>query len=63
MGLKVVHINKIAIIKDAEAKAMWENTLKPKWDEQARARGKKLAAELKRTKISYVEPKAPEQRG
>lgn len=63
MGLKVVHINKVEVIKDAEAKAIWENVLKPKWNEQARERGTKLAAELKGTKISHIEPKTPEQRG
>ena len=35
--------------KKAEAKAMWENVLKPKWDEIARDRGAKLLAELKGT--------------
>jgi hypothetical protein len=50
MGLKVVHINREEVCKDAEAKAMWENVLKPKWEQQARERGAKLLAELKGTK-------------
>jgi hypothetical protein len=46
MGLKVVHINTAEVWKEAEAKALWENVLKPKWEEQARERGAKLLAEL-----------------
>ena len=46
MGLKVVHINTDEIRKDAAAKALWENVLKPKWEAKARERGEKLLEEL-----------------
>lgn len=46
MSLKVVHINRAEVSKEAEAKAMWDNVLKLKWEEQARERGAKLLAEL-----------------
>jgi hypothetical protein len=46
MGLKVVHIDRVQLSQAAEVKAMWENVLKPKWEEQARERGAKLLAEL-----------------
>ena len=61
MGLKVVHINRVEVCKDAEAKAMWETVLKPKWEQQARERGAKLLAELKETKAP--KPPQPEMRG
>ena len=61
MGLKVVHINREEVCKDAEAKAMWENVLKPKWEQQARERGAKLLAELKGTKTP--KPPPPKIRG
>ena len=32
MGLKVVHIDRAQVSKDAAAKAFYENVLKPKWD-------------------------------
>jgi hypothetical protein len=55
MGLKVVHINRAEVSKQAEAKALWENVLKPKWDKQARERGTRLLTEL-----TGKEPDAPE---
>jgi len=61
MGLKVVHINREEVCKDAEAKAMWETVLKPKWEQQARERGAKLLAELKGTKMPKPQP--PKMRG
>jgi hypothetical protein len=63
MGLKVVHINREEVCKDAEAKAMWENVLKPKWEKQARERGAKLLAELKGTQTPTPEPSPPRKRG
>jgi len=63
MGLKVIHINREEICKDAEAKAMWENVLKPKWEQQARERGAKLLAELKGAKTPTPEPSPPQKRG
>jgi hypothetical protein len=57
MGLKVVHINRVELSKKAEAKAMWENILKSKWEDQARDRGTKLLAELKHT-----QPRTPDLR-
>ena len=39
MGLKLVHINRPELSRKAEAKAMWENVLKPKWEEQVRENG------------------------
>jgi hypothetical protein len=47
MGLRVVYIDRAQLSKKGEAKAMWENVLKSKWEEQARYRGAKLLAELK----------------
>jgi hypothetical protein len=45
MALKVVHITKQeTIIRDAEARALWEDVLKPKWQEQARHRAEALFA-------------------
>jgi hypothetical protein len=63
MGLKVVHIDRREISKDAEAKAMWENVLNPKWEQQARERGEKLLAELKGAKAQTPEPSPPKMRG
>jgi hypothetical protein len=63
MGLKVVHINKKEILKDAETKAMWENVLKPKWEEQARERGAKLLAELTGRKPDVPGPLPTKLRG
>ena len=62
MVLKVVHINKKAVVKDAEAKAMWENVLKPKWDQQARERGARLLAELRGEKTPISKPSPPKMR-
>ena len=45
MALKVVHITKQeTITREAEARALWEDVLKPKWQEQARHRAEKLFA-------------------
>jgi hypothetical protein len=63
MGLKVVYINREEICKDAEARAMWENVLKPKWEQQARERGAKLLAELKGAKTPMSESSPPKIRG
>ena len=63
MGLKVVHINTVEVRKDVEVRAMWENVLKPKWEEQARERGEKLLAELKGAKTSTSETSPPKMRG
>jgi len=63
MGLKIVHINRIRVSKDAEARAMWENILKPKWEQQARERGEKLLAELKGAKAPTGKPSPPKMRG
>jgi hypothetical protein len=63
MGLKVVHINRAEVCKDAEAKAMWENVLKPKWEQQARERGAKLLAELKGRKPDAPGPLPAKLRG
>jgi hypothetical protein len=63
MGLKVVHINRLEVRKDAEAKAMWENVLKPKWEQQARERGEKLFAELNGAKTPIRKASPPKMRG
>jgi len=63
MGLKVVHINRVELSKKAEAKAMWENILKPKWEEQARDRGAKLLAELKGAQPRTPGPSPTKMRG
>ena len=63
MALKVVHINTVEVRKDAEAKALWENILKPKWEEQARERGAKLLAELTGKKPDAPEPAPTKRRG
>jgi hypothetical protein len=46
MALKVVHINKERRDLDAEAWALWENVLKPKWEAQARRLAEEVLAEL-----------------
>ena len=47
MALKVVHITKQEdIVREAEARALWEDVLKPKWQEQARLKAEKLFAKL-----------------
>ena len=42
---------------------MWENVLKPKWEQQARERGEKLLAELKGAKAPKPQPSTPKMRG
>ena len=47
MALKIVHIDKETIVQEAEVRSLWENVLKPKWEEQARKRAEKLFSRLK----------------
>jgi hypothetical protein len=63
MGLKVVYIDRREISKDADARALWENVLKPKWEQLARERGEKLLAELKGVKNGTPYPSSPKMRG
>ncbi len=45
MALKVVHIIKReTIAQEAEARAFWEDVLKPKWEAEARIKAEKLFA-------------------
>jgi hypothetical protein len=63
MGLRVVYIDRAKLSKNLEAKAMWENVLKPKWEEQARERGAKLLAELTERKPYVPGPLPTKLRG
>ena len=63
VGLKVVHINTVELRKKAEAKAFWENVLKPKWEEQARERAAKLLAELRGKRPGTPEHSPTKTRG
>jgi|GEM_PF-4453255 len=63
MGLKIVHINKEVLCREAEAKTMWETVLKPKWEEQARERGAKLMLELKGNPQMPPKDSSPKMRG
>jgi hypothetical protein len=47
IALKVIHIDRQALNREAEAKAFWENVLKPKLERRARERGEKLMMILK----------------
>lgn len=47
MGLIVAHINKQATTREANAKALWENVLKPKWEAKAKADADKLFSKIK----------------
>jgi hypothetical protein len=47
MALKVIHIDRQALNREAEAKAFWGNVLKPKLERRARERGGKLMMILK----------------
>lgn len=47
MALKGIHINREVIAQNAEAKELWENVLKPKWEEQSHHRAEKLILRLK----------------
>ena len=47
MALKVVHIDRKKLNLQAEAKAFWENVLKPKWEKRAREDAEKMVRELK----------------
>lgn len=47
MGLIVAHINREATTLEANAKALWEKVLKPKWDGKARAEADKLFSKIK----------------
>lgn len=63
MGLKIVHIDRAQVSKDAAAKAFYENVLKPKWDEQARERALKIRAELLGVKPDTIRSLPPKNRG
>ena len=63
MGLRIVHINRVELSKKAEAKAMWENVLKPKWDAKARERALKLRAELMGVKPDELRSLPSKNRG
>lgn len=45
-GLKVIHINRKKLDLENEARLLWENVLKPKWEMRFSARADKLKAEL-----------------
>ena len=47
MGLIVAHINRQASELDANAKALWEKVLKPKWDAKAREEADKMFSKIK----------------
>jgi hypothetical protein len=47
MALTVVHINRQATELEANARALWEKVLKPKWDDKARAEADKLFSKIK----------------
>ena len=47
MGLIVAHINRDATTLEANAKALWEKVLKPKWDAKARDDANKLFSKIK----------------
>jgi hypothetical protein len=47
MALRVVHINRETISREAEVKALWEEVLHPKWDAQARIKAQKLFCKLR----------------
>lgn len=47
MGLIVAHINREATTLEANAKALADKVLKPKWDAQARASADKLFSKIK----------------
>jgi hypothetical protein len=63
MGLKVVHIDRGKVSKDAAAKSFYENVLKPKWDAQARERALKLRAELMGVKPDALRSLPSKNRG
>ena len=63
MGLKVVHIDRAQVSKDAAAKAFYENVLKPKWEAQARERALKLRAELMGVKPDTLRSSPAKNRG
>jgi hypothetical protein len=63
MGLKIVHINRAEVSKNAAAKAFYENVLKPKWDAQARERALKLRAELMGVKPDTLRSLPSKNRG
>lgn len=60
MALKVVHINRERLDLEADAMALWENVLKPKWEAQARRLADEVLAELQAGK--GPPPKPQEQR-
>jgi hypothetical protein len=47
MDLKIVHISRNQLDrKEADARALWENVLKPKWEKRSRARAEGLVTKL-----------------
>ena len=47
MALKVIHIaDRDKLNREAEARALWEEVLKPKWDMEARKKANKIRAQL-----------------
>lgn len=58
MALKIVHINKKDLGRQAEVKAFWENVLKPKWEAKVIQRGEKIRAELMGGKVPPDKPRA-----
>jgi hypothetical protein len=54
MALKVVHIDKKRVVLDAEAIALWEEVLKPKWEGQAKRLAEEVKAELEAGKGAPV---------
>ena len=48
MGLKVIHIDRKKLDLENEARSLWENVLKPKWEKRSYARAEKLMTELRR---------------
>ena len=47
MALKVIHIDRKKLNLQAEAHALWENVLKPKWEKRDREGAEKFLRELK----------------
>ena len=48
MGLKVIHIDRKKLDLENEARSLWENVLKPKWEKRCSVRAEKLMTELRR---------------
>lgn len=60
MGLTVVHINRDATTLEANAKALWEKVLKPKWDVRAREEAEKMFSKISPGEIivDMIKPRA-----